>query len=205
MTPSQDTGAAADVEVLRAEDPRCRKLESRGYVVAGESWGARLRLAEPPDLARQMTLVARVRASGVTVRELGREHADALHVLEQANHADYPVTPATTHPLLDRDATRDLWTTGRRVFGALCDDRLVAATVVERDHSSAETLFTSVLSEYRGRGIGAAVKAASVLALAAEGVRTFGTGGSGANEASLAANRAVGYSVEERWRSYRRP
>jgi GNAT superfamily N-acetyltransferase len=76
--------------------------------------------------------------------------------------------------------------------------------VIGRTVRHGETEFTSVLSDYRGRGIGQAVKAASILALASEGVTTFGTGGAGLNEASLRANRALGYVVEERWRSYQR-
>lgn len=48
------------------------------------------------------------------------------------------------------------------------------------------------------------MKAASILALASEGVNTFGTGGTGINEASLQASRALGYVLEERWRSFQR-
>jgi glycerate kinase len=62
-----------------------------------------------------------------------------------------------------------------------------------------------VLDGYRGRGIGQAVKAASVLALHADGVRVFGTGGAALNDASLGANLALGYVIEERWRSYAPP
>jgi len=47
--------------------------------------------------------------------------------------------------------------------------------------------------------VATAVKAASVLALAADGVRVFGTGGAGSNAASLGMNQAVGYRVTERW------
>lgn len=56
--------------------------------------------------------------------------------------------------------------------------------------------------EHRGRrglGLGSAVKAASVVALAAEGHCYFCTGGSADNAASLAANRSVGYVVDEEW------
>lgn len=63
----------------------------------------------------------------------------------------------------------------------------------------AETAFTSVRSTHRGAGVATAVKAASVLALAADGVRVFGTGGAGSNAASLGMNQAVGYRVTERW------
>jgi hypothetical protein len=65
--------------------------------------------------------------------------------------------------------------------------------------------FTSVLAAYRRRGIGQAVKAQSILALYADGVRLFGTGGAALNDASLGANLALGYIVEERWRSYAPP
>jgi hypothetical protein len=49
------------------------------------------------------------------------------------------------------------------------------------------------------------VKAASILALVDDGVTTFGTGDAAANEASLQANRALGYAIEEQWRSYLSP
>jgi hypothetical protein len=80
----------------------------------------------------------------------------------------------------------------------------VAATVISQTADRGETQFTSVLSAYRGKGLGKAVKAASILALAEDGVRLFGTGGAAVNEASLGANRALGYTIEERWRSYQR-
>lgn len=201
-TPGDGT---AEVEVLRAEDPRCRELEDRGYTLVSESWGARLRLGEPPDTTRLAALVHRATSAGVSVEELGPEHAHALHRLELATHADYPVGPATMQPARSLDDVRELWASGRRVFGALDSGRLLGATVVERDGPYVETLFTSVLAAHRSRGLGSAVKAASVAALAADGVRLFGSGGAGVNEISIAMNRSVGYTVEERWLSYRRP
>lgn len=194
----------ADVVVLRAEDPRCPDLESSGYALVGESWGARLRLAEPPDLPLAAAAVDRAVAMGIDVRELGADAADAVRVLEDANHPDYPFTPATAHVSRNLKRTRALWAEGKRVFGALDGTLLVAVTAIEPAGQHGETKFTSVLVGYRGRGIGSAVKAASILALAADGVRTFDTGGAGVNEASLGANRALGYVIEERWRSYQR-
>jgi GNAT superfamily N-acetyltransferase len=201
---SADSDVEPDVTVLRADDPRCRDLEAAGYRLVGESWGARLRLPTPQGLALQQAAVARVQALGFTVLELGPAAAEALHRLEAANHPDYPFTPATAHHLRDPGATRALWADGKRIFGALDKRLLVAATVIGRTDRHGETEFTSVLGDYRGRGIGQAVKAASILALASEGVVTFGTGGAGLNEASLRANRALGYVLEERWRSYQR-
>lgn len=197
-------GAGTDVEVVREDDPRCRELESLGYRMVGESWGARLRLPAPQSLALARAAVARAQAAGIIVRELGPEAAVALHDLETANHADYPFTPATAHRLLGLAETRTLWVNGKRVFGALHGSQLIAATVIAQTDDFGETGFTSVLADYRSRGIGRAVKAASILALADDGVTTFGTGGAGINEASLKVNTALGYALEERWRSYQR-
>jgi len=61
-----------------------------------------------------------------------------------------------------------------------------------------------VLREYRGMGIGASVAAASIIAFAAAGVRTFTAGGAGENNASLGLVRSLGFVVEEQWRSYER-
>jgi GNAT superfamily N-acetyltransferase len=192
-----------NVQVVREDDPRCAELEAAGYRVVGESWGARLRLSDPPELSVIEDAVVRAEAAGIAVRELCAEFSDELFSLEYQNHADYPFTPATAPKPRDADAIRGLWD-GNRIFGALDGDLLVAATVISQTADRGETQFTSVLSAYRGKGLGKAVKAASILALAEDGVRLFGTGGAAVNEASLGANRALGYTIEERWRSYQR-
>ncbi len=182
--------------VVRDNDPRCAELEAAGYRLVGESWAARLRDPDPQFLQRAV-----LRATGVTVSELGTEYAAAWHALETANEKDYPYTPATHRVVQPVEELTELWSTGR-VFGALDGERLVGATYMRLD---GETAFTSVLHGYRGRGIGQAVKAASILALYADGVRVFGTGGAALNDASLGANLALGYVIEERWRSYAPP
>ncbi|MFI5710598.1 GNAT family N-acetyltransferase [Kribbella sp. NPDC051620] len=189
------------VEVVRDDDPRCAELEAAGYRVVGESWAARLRDPDPAVLEQAV-----LRAAGVTVRELGPECAAAWHELETANEKDYPYTPATHRVVQPVDELAELWTTGR-VFGAFDGERLVGATYIslQGDPPRGETAFTSVLDGYRGRGIGQAVKAASILALYADGVRVFGTGGAALNEGSLGANLALGYVITERWRSYAPP
>jgi GNAT superfamily N-acetyltransferase len=193
-----------EIAIVMATDPRRAELESHGWTLVSESWGARLRLGEPPDLVRARAVLERALATGVTVGELGPEHAGALHRLETANHADYPQTPATGQELLDEAGYRALWEAGRRVFGAVEDGRLVGAAVAAVEDAWAETEFLSVLADRRGRGIGAGIAAAVVLTLAGEGVRTFAAGGAAVNAASLAASGAVGYVVEEWWHSYRR-
>ncbi|MGC4936530.1 GNAT family N-acetyltransferase [Kribbella sp. DT2] len=190
-------------EVVRADDPRCAVLEADGWTVVGESWGARLRSPDPARLDQAVR-----RATGVVVRELGPSYAEALHALEKANEADYPYTPATQQVVGSLETMHELWTDGR-VFGALDGDQLVGATNIRLvgvgEEQRAETGFTSVLAGYRGRGIGQAVKALSILTLYADGVRVFGTGGAALNAASLGANESLGYVVEERWRSYAPP
>jgi RimJ/RimL family protein N-acetyltransferase len=59
-----------------------------------------------------------------------------------------------------------------------------------------------VLASFRGRGVGQAVKAASILTLLDAGITSFSTGGAAANARSIAANEALGYRLTERWRSY---
>lgn len=184
------------VEILRDDDPRCVELEAAGYRIVGESWAARLRDPDPSALEQTV-----LRAARLTVRELDRSSAAAWHELETANEKDYPYTPATHRVVQPLDELAELWTTGR-VFGAFDGERLVGATYISHE---GETGFTSVLDGYRGRGIGQAVKAASILALYADGVRVFGTGGAALNDASLGANLALGYVIEERWRSYAPP
>jgi GNAT superfamily N-acetyltransferase len=190
------------IEIVRDDDPRIASLEAAGYQLVGESWAARLRNPDPEQLA---SAVLRASAAGLVVRELDPSEAGAMFELESANEKDYPYTPATHHVVGDLARIEALWTDGGRVFGAFDGSKLVAATVMIAKPDRAETMFTSVLRAYRGRGIGQAVKAASILAFLAGGFEVFGTGGAGVNEASLGANRALGYVLEERWRSYAPP
>jgi GNAT superfamily N-acetyltransferase len=190
------------IEIVRDDDPRIAALEAAGYRVVGESWAARLR---NPDREQLTSAVRRASAAGLVVRELDPSSARAMFELESANEKDYPYTPATHHVVGDLARIEALWTDGDRIFGAFDGPLLVAATVMSAMPDRAETRFTSVLREYRGRGIGQAVKAASILAFLADGFEVFGTGGAGVNEASLGANRALGYVLAEHWRSYAPP
>lgn len=187
-----------DTQVVQDTDPRCAELEAAGYRVVGESWAAHL---SDPDRDLLETAVSRATASGLTLRELGAESAEALHKLEKANESDYPVTPATHRIVGELSKTRALWPE-HRVFGAFDRSRLVGATVILRHEGSGDTRFTSVLAQYRRRGVGQAVKAASILAFLDVGVTRFSTGGAALNDGSLGANEALGYVVDERWRSY---
>lgn len=191
--------------VLRADDPEASVLREGGWRVVAESWGARLRLGDPPDpldLARLRGLVATAADAGYDVRELTAADRPAVAGLEAATAADYPSTPATDAPARTVDRLAEL---GARCFGARAEGRLVAVTAVLGGSERVETEFTSVAVDHRRRGLATAVKAASVLALADEGHRLFGTGGAAVNAGSLAMNAAVGYEVTERWLSLRRP
>lgn len=181
--------------VVRADDPRRAELEARGWHVTARSWGAQLD-RRVSDSASLRDLVARV-VDVAAVRELGEGDAPAVLALDAATRDDYPGGVATAH----RPLTRDRATPGpsRRAFGALASGELVAMTFVDVDGSRAETDFTAVATPWRGRGLGTAVKAASVLMLVAEGVTRFRTGGSVDNGSSVAMNRRVGYVLDEEW------
>lgn len=193
-----------EMRVLRADDPGRAELEAAGWTLAGESWGARLTVAAPPRLLEARAAVEAARAAGFEVRELREVEADAVNELEAATQADYPYTPATAREHLDLDAARTLFAGDGRVFGAFDDGLLVAVTAIERRGGHAETDFTSVRSTHRRRGLAVAVKALSIVTLADEGVRTFGTGGAQANAGSIRMNEALGYEIHERWVSLRR-
>jgi hypothetical protein len=80
--------------------------------------------------------------------------------------------------------------------------RLVAVTGLERLGQRWNTTFTSVLGQYRGRELGTAVKAFSILVLFNEGAQWFSAGGPASNAASLGANRTLSYVLEPTWRMY---
>lgn len=191
-----------DLLVLRDDDPQVAVLLAAGARVVATSWGAVLRVAEPPPaelLARLDRQVESARRVGAQVDELDVGRAGELLALQEANRADYSQNPSMALPPVDVAATRAQWDHGGRVFGAHVDGRLVAATVMRVQEDHAETLFTSVLRTHRRRGLGVAVKACGVRLLVDAGVRTLRTGGAGDNVASLAANRVLGYVVDEQW------
>lgn len=194
----------SDIQIVRAEDPHVGDLEAAGYRLVGESWGARLRLPAVPDLSAVERAVSRAEESGIVIRELTPDDADALYDLELANNADYPFTPATFQAPPERESIRSLWESGKRVFGALDGGVLVAAAVGQVVDGIGDNDFASVLRTHRGRGLGTAVAAASIIAFANDGIRVFAAGGAGVNAASLGLVQSLGFQVEEQWRSYER-
>ncbi|MDJ0325332.1 hypothetical protein QMG61_16320, partial [Cryobacterium sp. PH31-AA6] len=156
-----------DTRVVQSNDPRAQELTQAGYVVVGESWGARLRLSDPPDLWRQAAAVAAATAQGFTIQELDASWAPQVAALEALNYDDYPFTPATAVPRRSEADMLGLWTSGYRLFGANHDGLLAAVTVINQDAGRGETEFTSVHPSYRRIGLAIAVKGASITALAA--------------------------------------
>ncbi|MDN3480132.1 acetyltransferase [Curtobacterium sp. APC 4022] len=180
--------------VLPAQSPRRTELEALGWAVVARSFGAQLD-AERIDEQRLRALA--VGAPG-SVRALAAADVDAVLALDRATIGDYPGSVATQHEPLDRDGATP--SAARRAFGAFrTDGGLVAMTFVSVDGAEAETDFTVVDRAQRGRGLGVAVKAASVLELSAAGVTRFRTGGSADNAAIQRANVALGYVRDEEW------
>ncbi|GAB3394429.1 hypothetical protein GCM10027568_25040 [Humibacter soli] len=192
--------------MLRSDDPRVGTLMNEGWRLTARSWGAELDAggADTDRLANRLReLVARARHHG-QLRELGNSDVTAVLALDAATIDDYPGGPATGHAALTQQTAATSET--RRAFGALtAENDLAAVTYVDIDLPSAETDFTVVRRDWRGRGLGTAVKASSVLALLASGVTRFRTGGSSENVASMAANASVGYRIDEEWLTLRHP
>jgi len=195
--------------VLQDNDPDLPGLLAAGFVVVGESWGARLVLTAPADEARLRQAVTDALSTGARILELGAADADDIVALEQQTKADYPYTPATAHHAPSLDDVRSWPQRRMRAFGARAEDgRLVAVSAGRESEEEGERLgdhdFVSVARTHRGRGLAKAVVAAWILALAADGVRVFATGGAAQNSSSLGMVRALGFSVDERWLSLQR-
>ncbi|MBF4588694.1 GNAT family N-acetyltransferase [Curtobacterium sp. VKM Ac-1395] len=184
------------MKVLPADAPERAELEAQGWTVVARSFGAQLD-AHAADQSRLQGLVARAVDVG-PMRELSHADVDAVLALDALTIGDYPGSIATQHTPLDRQ--RATPSESRRAFGVVLESgELVAMTFVDVDGSNAESDFTVVHPAWRGRGLGVAAKAASVLALLADGVTRFRTGGSADNAAILAANDVVGYVRDEEW------
>jgi len=170
------------IEIIRDDDPRCLELEASGYTLVGESWGARLLMVEGDGLDIYTKAVNLALENGIELQELGIEFADALLELELVTNPDYPYTPATFHAIPTQESIRELWKVENKIFGAFVDGRLVGAISTSRTEQTAELDFASVLSEYRGKGLGKALAAAAILKWVAQGVEIFATGGASVNE-----------------------
>ncbi|MDY7528886.1 MULTISPECIES: hypothetical protein [unclassified Cryobacterium] len=99
----------------------------------------------------------------------------------------------------------ELWKSGHRFFGASKAGQLVAVSLIGATLVRAETEFPSDDPSFRRIGLAVAVNAASINALAADGIRIFGTGGAQSNAGSIRMNEHLGYVIEERWLSLAPP
>lgn len=72
-------------------------------------------------------------------------------------------------------------------------------TFVDVDGAVAEVDFAVVAARWRGRRLGTALKAASVLTLLEDGAGSIRTGGSADNTASMRGNLAIGFVIDEQW------
>lgn len=196
---------SSPVEIVNAVDPRAEELQRQAYVIVAQSWGARLHLGDPADLTSLEALVAAAQGQGFHVVELTIDSANHIAQLDARCHDDYPATPATPSDRRDARDVRNLMTAGTRYFGACDGSELVGVTSIMRAEDRIETDRTCVDPGFRGRGLAVAVKATSVLALAKEGWRWFGTGGAATNAGSLAMNERVGYTITERWLTLKAP
>lgn len=192
-----------EAQILRDTDPRCLELEALGYTLIGESWGARLTV--DGDRERFSAAIVKANSIGIDVREIGIELAEEVLQLETTNNPDYPRTPANMRLLPTIKIIRELWATHNRIFGALSGGVLVGVLATSPRGTLVELDFASILPDHRGKGIGRALAAAAIVDWMGEGVHLFGTGGAAINEASLGTVTSLGFSIEERWRSYQPP
>ena len=191
--------------ILPADHPDVAALTAEGWTVAQESWAAR---AEATDEARR-----RWEEAAAVVKELGAfrpltvDDVPAALALDAATAGDYPGGPATAHAPMTAESARP--TDVRHAFGLFAaDGALTALTYLDVEGPVAEVDFTVVRADLRGHGLGTALKAASMLALAfpaspdagpSPAVTVFRTGGAAENAAILRTVERLGFVVDERW------
>lgn len=179
-----------------------RRLDTHGYTRFSASWGAHLTLTD--QTLQHLRVLQGDLPAELSVRELVAGEAAAVHDVFGRNRQDFPWTPATEAQDYTAEQMRQL-INDRHAFGVWQEDQLVAVTVLtQRSAEEAETDFTVTDRTMRHRGIATALKAHAVCALAAQGVRRFGTGGAHVNEASRKANQRLGYQLEPLWLTYTR-
>lgn len=186
-----------DVRILRADSPERAALERAGWVVVAHSWGARLE-ASRSDRRSLRELAARADPYG-GVRRLTVEDMPGALALDEVTLHDYPGAEATAHTPLT--SARAAVGASRHGYAVLVDRAVIAMTWVDLDLDAgrAEVDFTVVAPHVRGRGLATAVKAALALDLFDSGVTVVRTGGASDNAAIMAANRALGFEVDEEW------
>lgn len=189
-------------KVVRSDSAERAELEAHGWQIVARSWGACLD-TETIDTARLQSLVANTRAD-VAIRKLANADSAAILALDALTLEHYPGDVATSHaPLTIENA---IVASDHRGWGAFAPTGdLVAMTFLFSQPEATETDFTVVHPAWRGNGISSAVKAASILGLVAEGHRKFRTGGSAENKAIIAANRTIGYVIDEEWLTFANP
>jgi GNAT superfamily N-acetyltransferase len=121
-----------------------------------------------------------------------------LHAIDEAASRDMPSVEQVKaipydewrafvwdNPLFARDGS----------FGAVVDGRVASVSLIlaNAEAGRAFSMFTGTLAAYRGRGLGLAVKLASVRWAAANGIRQLATTNDETNAPMLAINRRLGY------------
>ena len=194
----------SEIEIVNAQDPRCLVLETAGYPVVGQSWGAHLCLNKLIDLSLYAEKISGLQRLGYRVESLELDLAEEVLDLEITNNADYPYTPATAHAMPTFESTTSLWQADNRVFGAFKDGVLVGVVAASKAEKEVQIDFGSVRREHRGLGVASAILALAISTYAKLGERLFSTGGAAVNEASHTTVRALGFVVDEQWRSYQK-
>jgi ribosomal protein S18 acetylase RimI-like enzyme len=194
----------SETVIVNSLDPKCSVLESEGYVVVAESWGAHLVFQETSDLAVYQLKIDSLKIRGFNLIELTQDSADQVLELELKTNADYPHTPATVHELPTKESTLALWKAGTWIFGAFRESELVGVLAATQKKEEVNLDFGSVRSDQRGLGIGSGLASRAIVSLHKKGIRNFSTGGAASNAASLATVASLGFHVDEIWRSYSR-
>jgi GNAT superfamily N-acetyltransferase len=147
--------------------------------------------------------------SGVDLRPVASVDPHLVHAVDLEATLDVPQTETIDNIPFDEWVQHVLGNPGFTAAGsfvAMVDDLAAAVSLVIADVPSgrAHNMFTGTLRNYRGRGLGLAVKLASIGWAKANGIAMMATTNDETNAPMLAINRRLGYVARGRRVEYLR-
>jgi GNAT superfamily N-acetyltransferase len=189
----------------KSDDPKCVEWESKGYEFLGESWGAHLTLTPNSDLSNYSSRITKSKNMGFELMQLSEAEVEQVLALEESTNADYPYTPATSHPVPTKEELVSVISNEGIIFGAFFEGKLIGVLSTKKMREKVEFDFASIDSPFRGKGLASALGSLAIQTYSEDGIYVFATGGASVNASSKGTVESLGFEIDEFWRSYKEP
>ena len=182
-------------------------FQAAGFRNAWQSWGAHLELRDY-DPARFQPLEERLFLAGFETSRLDPDAPeadwDAVYTLYRQGLADAPHNPTTTPESLGRAEWRGTIVGEEAAFVTRRAGEIVALTRLTPRGRGVESEGTVTGRDWRGRGLGTALKAHALAWAKGEGYVQADAGGTVLNLPMLRMNARLGYRPERMWITWER-